>query len=188
MRAIKVSYRAVFEQPIGVLNPMGLKLPGPCAIEVYGTGDRWKVRTLTGVQFKKLGEHPGASAAMHVVQECHAKQLEPWQMWGTPPSPADPPAGYDFNARLILPAEVKALVKEGIERVYWLEPEDFTHIIHAPNVKLPDGKIRGADWIPPAACGAHVKVDHFINNKANVEPTCKGCALVWREHYQEQYA
>jgi len=182
MKLIKVTYRAVFEQPTGILNPMNLKLPGPCAIDVYGTGDRWKVRTLQGVQYKKLGEHPGPSAAMRAAEEAHKTQLEAWQIWGTPPSPLYAP-NPDFKDRLILPAEVKTLVKDGIERMYWLEPEDFTHIIHAPAID-PQSK----DPIPPAACGAKLKAEAFINNRANVEPTCKACAAVWREHYQEQHA
>ena len=56
-------------------------------------------------------------------------------------------------------------------------PRTFTHILHAPSIP-PDAKV------PPAACGAKVSAKAFINNKANVERTCEGCAQVWREHYK----
>lgn len=61
----------------------------------------------------------------------------------------------------------------------FLQDEDRTHIIHAPSV--PPGA-----HVPPAACGAQVNVKCFINNRANVEPTCRGCADVWRREYRDK--
>ncbi len=35
-----------------------------------------------------------------------------------------------------------------------------------------------------ACCNAELAPKFFISTKANVEPTCKGCAEVWRKEYQ----
>ncbi len=181
MRVIKVTYRAVFEQPKGVLNPSGWKISGAFPIEVYGTGERWKIRsiaTATRPQYVKLGEHPGPTAAIQRAENSFQTQLQHWQVWGTPPLTLEEmEAGAREELRQLEPSEFKTIIKEGIERAYWLEPEDFTHIIHAPTLE-PKQKV------PHAACGVSVPADCFISTKANVEPTCKECAAVWREHYQ----
>ena len=169
MRTIKVTYRSTFEQPTGVLNPMNLKVPGALDIEVFNVGEHWKVRELTTNRiFDRLGKFPSAEAAMKECAVVFARQPSAWHMWGTPP-----PSSVE---RLILPKEVMLL---SLGKVAWKEPEDFTHILHAPAIP-PDAKV------PPAACGAKVPAKAFINNKANVEPTCEGCAQVWREHYKSK--
>jgi hypothetical protein len=38
--------------------------------------------------------------------------------------------------------------------------------------------------IPTAACGNQVDAAAFINNKANLKPTCQGCAEVWEREYK----
>ena len=40
MRAIKVTFRAVFRQPIGALNPMGCKINAKFPVEIFGEGER----------------------------------------------------------------------------------------------------------------------------------------------------
>ena len=177
MRNIKVTYRAVFEQPIGVLNPMNLKLPGPCPVEVFGAADRWRVREIATVErrvYEKLGAFPSADAAKVVCQEAFQRQTELWQMWGTPPTEVGPAK----TERLIVRAEVQ-IMTDG--RVLWREPEDYTHILHAPTI---DPKAK----VPPAACGAKVPANRFISTKANLEPTCTECAEVWRVHYKDKTA
>jgi hypothetical protein len=176
LKQIKITYRAVFEQPLGLLNPMCLRIPGNCPVEVFEAGTGWKVREIASPRrqvYEKLGALPGIEYARKTVENSFKKQIEPWQMWATPPG--------STQERMLLPFEVRWIPKEGRDRAYWLEPEDYTHILHAPTIPA------GAK-IPPAACGAKIPTNSFISNRANVEPTCSKCAKVWREHYQQQEA
>jgi hypothetical protein len=61
----------------------------------------------------------------------------------------------------------------------WIDDEDRTHILHGP---LIDPKLK----VPNAACGAQVNAKCFISTKANVEPSCKACAEVWRKEYKDK--
>lgn len=169
MKVIRVTYRAVFEQPNGDLNPMNLRLPGPCPIEVFQLGKLWKAREIATPQrqvHKKLGELANVDLQKARVEQSFERQIEPWQIWGTPPN--------EQQERILQPEEIKHF-PDGTTG--WREPEDYTHIIHAPSI--PEGS-----RVPPAACGAKVKAECFISTKANIEPTCKGCAEVWRKEYQ----
>lgn len=177
MRQIKVTYRAVFAQPIGILNPMNLKLPAPCPVEIFGSGDKWQARELITARravYEKLKKFSSAENGKTIVAEAFGEQLRPWQMWGTVPMEAAMLRDFKPVERLIEPDEIKVL-SDG--RVLWKEADDYLHIIHAPT--LPPG-----ERIPSAACGAKVRADSFINNRANIEPTCKACAEIWRREYQ----
>ena len=176
MRTIKVTYRAIFEQPIGPLNSMGVKLPGIFPVEIFGTGEKWQAREIASPNrhvYAKLDKFASLHHGMTVVEQSFERQIEPWQMWGTPPSEEHHGAQIGVE-RLLLPDEVCDL---GNGKMGWRQAEDYTHIIHAPTI--PDGA-----RIPPAACGAKVKADCFISTKANVEPTCKECVKVWRREYK----
>lgn len=170
MRAIKVTFRAVFEQPVGKLNPMGAKLPGPQPVEIFGGGDKWQVRSLSNgnATYAKLGKFSTIEWAQTALRDSFERQVQDWQVWGRPP---EPPSATE---RMLTPYEVCDL---GQGKWGWIQDEDRTHIIHAPTV--PPGA-----RVPPAACGASVNAKCFISTKANVEPSCKGCAEVWRREYQ----
>lgn len=176
MRIIKVTYRALFQQPQGVLNPMGLKLPGPFPVELFQTGANWQAQEIASParHVYKLGKFASLQDAKRTVAEYFESQLEDWQMWSTPPheGPLHPPP----VERLILPDEIAQLPNG---KIGWKQAEDYTHIIHAPTI--PPGA-----RIPPAACGVKVKAECFINTHANVEPSCKACAEVWRKEYQNR--
>jgi hypothetical protein len=166
VRAIKITYRAVFQQPIGLLNPMGLGIPGAISVEIFQRGETWQARSLeTEFTYVKLGRFASADHGRTAVGESFQECLEPWQAWGKPPNELEP--------RMLTPYDIADL---GESRFAWIEDEDRTHIIHQPS--LPPGQ-----RVPSAACGASVPAKCFINNLANVEPTCKGCAEVWKEHY-----
>lgn len=170
MRQIKVTYRAVFEQPIGPLNPMGMKIPGPQPVELFGKNENWQAREITTAHrhiFKKLGKFVSLAHAKNEVALAFKTKLQDWQIWGIPPEPAS------NTERMLLPEEIHICT----EGVYWLQAEDFTHILHAPTIP-PGAKI------PPAACGQQVNTKCFISTKANIEPTCKACAEVWRKEYK----
>jgi hypothetical protein len=171
MRNIRVTYRAVFEQPIGLLNPFGAKLPGTFPVEIVGTGEKWQAREIATPArnvYKKLYHFTNPTQGMNEVESNFQERLEPWQVWGKPHN--------ELQERMLLPGEICDL---GQGKMGWLDPEDYTHIIHAQSI--PEGA-----RIPPAACGAKVNAKCFINTKANVEPTCKGCAEVWRKEYQNK--
>lgn len=168
MRTIKVTYRAIFAQPIKLLNPFESKIGGQFPVEVFHHGGKWQARTLTTppIVYKKLGKCESADAARIAVEDNFQERLEPWQVWGKPPN--------EFIERMLLPSEIADL---GNGKTGWKQAEDYTHIIHAPSI--PPGA-----HVPPAACGATVKAECFISTKAYIEPTCKGCAEVWRREYQ----
>ncbi len=181
MRQIKVTYRAVFAQPTGVLNPMNLTLPGPCPVEIFGSGATWQAReiiTSRRAVYEKFKRFSSAQKAMEVIAAAFAEQLRPWQMWGIVPDPARGTVNgrTPSTERLLEPDEIK-LLNDG--KVLWKEPDDYLHIIHAPT--LPAG-----ERIPSAACGARVCAESFINNRDNIEPTCKACAEVWKREYKDK--
>jgi hypothetical protein len=169
MRAIKVTYRAIFRQPIGLLNPMKISIPGVFPVEIFGGGERWQAREIASTRrtvYAKLHHFTSPIQGMMEVDQAFKERLEPWQIWGTPPG--------ETQERLMLAGEVCDL---GHGKMAWYEDEDRTHIIHAQTI--PPGA-----RIPPAACGAKVNAKCFISTKANVEPSCKGCAEVWKREYQ----
>jgi len=171
MRAIKVTYRAVFQQPIGKLNPMELKVPGEIPVEVFRTGNTWQARDVSRIAnaFTRLGKFFSADIAKSEVAAAFKHQLQDWQAWGIVPAAK----GTLTEERMLSPDEI---VIDDKGKAFFKQAEDYTHIIHAPTI--PPGA-----RIPPAACGAQVNANCFISTKANVEPTCKACAEVWRREY-----
>ena len=171
MRAIHVTFRALFEGPLGVLNPMGLKIPGTHPVEIFGSGERWYARELASRArhtYNKLGTFMSVEHAKREIPRHFARQVEEWQTWGIPPN-AD-------HKSMLTPYEVADL---GRGKFGWIQDEDRTHIIHAPSIP-PGAKV------PPAACGAQVHARCFISTKANIEPTCRSCAEVWRKEYKNK--
>jgi len=169
MRAIKVTFRAVFEFPIGKLNPMGLHIPGHQPVEIFGGGERWQVREIATARrqvYAKLGKFMSVEHAKREVQAVFQQFREPWKPWGKPP---DSPVEI-----MLTPYELADLAHGTFG---WIQDEDRTHIIHAPSIP-PGAKV------PPAACGASVNAKCFISTKANLEPSCRECAEVWRREYQ----
>jgi len=169
VRSIKVTFRAVFEQPIGLLNPMGMRLPGPQPVEIFGNGERWQVREISSPRrqiFEKLGRFGSVEHAKSEVQEVFERMRQPWQIWGTMPQ--------EKSERILTPYDVVDL---GKGKWAAIDVEDRSHIIHAPTIPA------GAR-VPPAACGASVNAKCFISTKANIEPSCRECAEVWRKEYQ----
>lgn len=172
MRNIKVSFRATFEQPIGRLNPLGALVRGPQPLEIFGHGERWQIRAIaagTRAVFK-IGTFATVDDAKRTIASLFKEQLQEWQVWGIPP---EPPGALE---QMFTAYEVSDL---GNGKWGFVQDEDRTHIIHAPSV--PPGA-----HVPPAACGAQVNTKCFINNRANVEPTCRGCADVWRREYRDK--
>ncbi len=177
-RQIKITLRAVFQQPTGILNPMGMKMKGNFPVEIFRKADNWQVREISTpkrIVYEKLGRFCSIDLAIGGTGLHFERCVESWQMWGTVPGDGDTALSVE---RLLLPDEV---VNLGGDKWGFRIPEDYTHIIHAPAVPL---KAK----VPPAACGAQVDAKCFINNRANVEPSCRKCAEVWREFYQEKSA
>ena len=185
MRAIKVTHRAVFQQPIGPeLNPMGLKLPGPFPVEIFSRGEYWLVREIASARrqvYERLQKFSSLDAAKFGVRQVFQKQVADWQVWGIPPFGTQA-AMKDLNSngksveRLLTPYEILDI---GKGKWAWIDPEDRTHILHGP---LIDPKAK----VPNAACGAQVNAKCFISTKANVEPSCRECAEVWKKEYRNK--
>lgn len=178
MKTIPITFRAIFEQPMGILNPMGAKLPGPQPLEVFRKGEFWWVRELsTGRRqvFERLGKFSGSDSAKQGVENSFAKRLQPWQIWGAPPISESEARGFRHTERPLLPDEICDL---GDGKAGWFTAEDRTHIIHPPSYPK-------ETRVPPAACGATGLNPQkcFVNNRANVRPSCPACAQIWQEHY-----
>jgi hypothetical protein len=178
MRAIKVTYRAVFQQPIGPeLNPMGLKLPGTFPVEIFSRGEQWLAREIASARrqvYDRLGKFVSLDAAKFGVKQVFEKQIADWQIWGIPPFGTQKDGMY--VDRLLTPYDISDM---GHGKFAWIDPEDRTHILHGP---LIDPKAK----VPNAACGASVNAKAFISTKANVEPSCRECAEVWRREYRNK--
>ena len=174
MRAIKVTFRAVFQQPIGKLNPMGLNCPGSFPVEIFGSGEKWQAREILSVYrsvYKKLGHCTTSEQMKGEVQMCFERCTQPWQLWGTVAGDGKSSLAIE---RILTPYDVVSL---GNGKWAALDDEDRTHIIHAPFIP-PGAKI------PPAACGVSVNAKCFISTKANIEPSCRGCKEVWEKEYK----
>jgi hypothetical protein len=155
---------------------MGVKLPGPFPVEIFGQGERWQAREIATAKrnlYEKLGRFGSLSHAKAEVSDAFEKQIEPWQLWGTMPANGNAAVTEE---RMLTPYD---FIDLGNGKFGMLQDEDRTHIIHAQSI--PPGA-----RIPPAACGAQVNAKCFISTKANVEPSCRGCAEVWRKEYRDK--
>lgn len=174
MKAIRVSWRAGFRQPIGILNPLHAKLPGRFPVEIFGGGDKWQAREIASskrVVYSKLPRFASVANGKVTVAAVFYEQVEDWCMWGSVPGDGVTSLAVE---RVLMPTEVKDL---GEGKYGWYTSEDFTHILHHAEL-MPGFKL------PPAACGVQVPVNCFVNNKLNVAPSCSGCLAVWEREYQ----
>jgi hypothetical protein len=148
-----------------------MKLPGTFPVELFQRGPSWLAREIASPRrqgYDKLGKFASLEHAKAEVCRSFEKQAQDWQIWGTPP---EPPGAQE---RMLTSYDVADL---GNGQFGWIQDEDRTHILHGP---LIDPTVK----IPNAACGARVNVKCFISTKANVEPTCKGCAEIWKREYR----
>src|SRR5208283_359749 len=158
MRAIKVTFRAVFQQPIGKLNPLNAKFANPIVVEIVQFGAKWLAREIfSGGVFTRLGRFSSIEQGKAELAANFERQVQDWQIWGRVPDNGD--------ERMLSPDEI---VLDSHGKAFIKQAEDYTHILHAPTI--PPGA-----HVPPAACGAQVNAKCFISTKANVEPSCKGC-------------
>jgi hypothetical protein len=84
-------HNAKFNQPGPVLNPLGVKLPGPIQVEVYfaDKGHKWEAREASsGRPIKQAGKHSTPGSARYAVAKLFDEQVTPWDIDGT----ADPNA------------------------------------------------------------------------------------------------
>jgi hypothetical protein len=155
---------------------MGLKIPGPQPVEIFGQGERWQVREIASPRrqvYAKLGRFGSVEHAKDVLNEVFGKIVEPWQLWGVVAGDGNKSLAVE---RLLTSYDVISL---GNGKWAALDAEDRTHIIHAPTI--PSGA-----RIPPAACGIMVNAKCFINNRANVRPSCRECAVIWEREYKDK--
>jgi hypothetical protein len=177
VRAIKVTFRAVFQQPIGKLNPMGARISAKVPVEIFGSGERWQAREIPGGNvFTRLGRFISLDHAKREVETSFEKLLQDWQVWGTPPIEMRGNQQIGGHEQMLTPYEVADL---GEGKFGWIQDEDRTHIIHAQTIP-PGAKI------PPAACGAQVNAKCFISTKANIGPSCRECKEVWEREYKDK--
>ena len=171
MRTIKVTYRAIFEQPTGILNPLGMRLPGTFPIELFQWGKQWQAREIATARrnvYERLGKFVSLDHARREVEQSFERRLQDWQIWGTPLD--GPGIGIE---RMLTPYDISDL---GNGQFGWVEPEDRTHIMNP--------QWTGPERVPPSACGLKLNAKVFISHFANIRPTCKGCADIWEREYK----
>lgn len=78
MRNIRVTFRAVFQQPTGKLNPMGLKMAVSVPVEIFGQDGNWKARDPSRIAnaFARLGKFNTAEDAKREIARSFATQLQ----------------------------------------------------------------------------------------------------------------
>lgn len=186
MRAIKVTFRAVFSGPLAPINPSGWPMKGQFPVEIFGNGEHWKAREIATPArqvYTKLMDFANVESGKKVVEAAFTMKAQDWQIWGTPPLlPAEERALKPEEVgvtsiikpqeRLLLPAEICDL---GDGKWGWYTAEDFTHIVAADSV-FAAGKAK-------SACGSQVSPKIIVSLKANVEPSCPVCAEVHRREY-----
>jgi len=172
MRTIKVTYRAIFEQPIGALNPLGMKLPGQFPVEIFGAGDRWAAREIATArrqQYTRLPKFANPDSGKMVVTENFARQVQPWQIWGTPPRTEE---GELQPERMLVPGVDICDLGNGEWGFYG--PNDRTHISR-------DSRSRAGQWL--TACEAAVSHKLIVSLRAFIAPTCPKCAEIYNREY-----
>jgi hypothetical protein len=151
-----------------------MRLPGTFPVELFQRGASWLAREIASPRrqgYDKLGKFASLEHAKAEVCRSFEKQVQDWQMWGMTPGNGV----TDLSVEQMLTSYDVADLGNG--QFGWIQDEDRTHILHGPLID-PTAKI------PNAACGARVNAKCFISTKANVEPTCKGCAEVWKREYR----
>lgn len=174
MRAIKVTYRAVFQQ----LRMSAMKCSAAVNVEVVqsGAGEWFSRSPDTGVEFKFTRQQSAEAAKKEAESRFEIMISDSWWITGKPP---------DESARR--PLEPEELVERD-GKMYILEPNDFTHIFDSEASKKPENAAQlskmDIDHVWPAACGQLPRLRHFVSTKAKVPPTCRQCL----EIYQKEYA
>jgi hypothetical protein len=171
MRVIHVTYRAVFKR----LKDTLFRFDGPVNVEIYQQKDKWMARspdTLVDFPFT------ACQSPESMKKECAArfeKQLsDKWWIFGKEPAPKGGSKGMGDNpVRELQPDEIQ--IKDG--KVYFLETDDYTHIMDPKNPAP-----RPSPASNPAACGQWPKMKNFISLKANIPPSCRQCAEVYKSH------
>jgi hypothetical protein len=168
MRAIRVTFRAVFANPLPPINPSGWPMRGQFPVEIFGDGQHWKAREIATPRrevYKKLMDFGNVESGMRVVEAAFGEKVQDWQLWGMPPDPEV------AEERILLPHEVCDL---GNGKWGWYTAEDRTHISTGGGIH--HGKAT-------VACGAQVPPKIVISTKANIEPTCPKCAEVYQKEF-----
>lgn len=155
MRALKVTYRAVFRQPLGELNKLGVRLACDIPVEIYQRVDKWIARRPLGPEFVEIPPALSQESMRTNVERCFETRVNNgWEMFGPDGQP-------------ILPSQVH--VTDG--RVMLLEPEDFTHVQNPNAEDQPENK-----KLARARCGGVFKHQAFASTLENAPPpTCTVC-------------
>ena len=81
---MRITYRATFRQPIGKLNPMGLKIPVPLTVELFTVpGNMWSAREIDSRDRRiipPLQRFPSSQTAMKGTKAMFEEQVRPWTM------------------------------------------------------------------------------------------------------------
>lgn len=182
MKTIRVTYRSVFEQPVGPLNPLKLTLPGPFPVEIFGAGEKWQAREIASsrrVVYERLSRFTDPEMGKQVVEAAFTRQVQPWQIWGIVPAPAQGSPSYQPTERQLIPGVDICDCGNGAWGLY--TAEDFTHISHTGPENHSGGTPARTSY--RAACGADVVHRKIVSTRANVAPSCPKCAEIYQARY-----
>lgn len=185
MKTIRVAYRAVFEQPVGPLNPLKLTLPGPFPVEIFGAGEKWRAREIASsrrVVYERLSRFTDPEMGKQIVEAAFTRQVQPWQIWGIVPVTIEKlmeegrPATVE---RMLVPGVDICDCGNGAWGLY--TAEDFTHISHTGPENHSGGTPARTSY--RAACGADVVHRKIVSTRANIAPSCRKCAEIYQARY-----
>lgn len=155
---MRVTFRAVFMQPTGVLNPMGLKIPTPITVELYpGPSNSYRAREIDSKHrrsFRHVQRMANLEAAKSAIRASFTEQLTDWTMH-------DPAK----NGAALSPDEVITLPGGTVTR------KPPTHYATA---------MEGlSKTTRRAVCGKTVDVTVIVQTR----PTCPQCQIIFdKEH------
>jgi hypothetical protein len=159
VKHIRPTYRAQFQQPLGALNPLGVKLSSPIDVELFEEKAKsWRARRPGTKSLFDIPAHADLDTLRdQMTPQYFASQLTQWRVF--------------YNGQMLQHCDYRTAT-DG--RVYLYEPEDFTHIGH------PEGG--GTDRKKGlAACGGMFAYDKFASTVQGSPPSCAVCRVAYNQ-------
>jgi len=161
---VRVTFRAQFAGPIGVLNTLGLNLDRcpPTTVEVFRRGNKWYARecdTKRLAEFWQIGSSETHGTMKDLIAATFTSQVTPWTMFDTFGNPLD-----------------AALVEEDPKGDF--RKIQATHIAHQSQMGMPGNQFK-------TECGITANAPQIRSKRGQQPPTCPECRKVWETIKEE---